>query len=299
MPTRPEKARYAFLAALLAGGATLWAASGIIAHRISRPLAELVRVAESIGGGNLSSRVRLGRAARGEAGVLAEAINDMAMRIEKQMTDQRELLAAVSHEMRTPLSRIRVLLELLRGRQGDHARLDLLEREVSELDALIGDLLASSRLDFAALSFVPLDGAALASDALERLGLPKSRLVVATDEPQLEGDATLLGRALANLVDNAEKHGAGLEALRVSASADGRALRFEALDRGSGFSERTLENAFRAFQRGENANQSSLGLGLALVQRIAKAHGGHAWAENRSVGGSFVAIEVAKRHTTR
>ena len=94
----------------------------------------------------------------GEVGVLADAVNDMARRIERQLNDQRELLAAVSHEIRSPLARLRVLTELLRGQsRADAATLDKVEREIVEVDDLIGKLLASSRLDFGTLSLQTLE----------------------------------------------------------------------------------------------------------------------------------------------
>src|SRR5207244_2374596 len=134
----------------------------------TRPYGELARVAHDIGMGKLSSRFSLAPwNAHGEALMLADAINDMAERIEKQMKDQRELLAGVSHEIRTPLSRIRLLVELCRSKNGDGASpgklavdeetLDEIDREVVEIDALVGELLASSRLDFAAVSPHDLD----------------------------------------------------------------------------------------------------------------------------------------------
>src|SRR5262249_13826278 len=149
--------------ALFIAACTLWILSGKIARRIARPLSELVHVAEEIGAGRLRARARVPPWQLGEIGVLARAINDMAARIEQQIADQRELLAGVSHEIRTPLARIRVLLEIGRqqepgaGAGAPRAVLDELEREVIEIDALVGELLASARLDFAALSPRPLD----------------------------------------------------------------------------------------------------------------------------------------------
>ncbi len=140
------------LYAMLAAGFVLWLISGKIAYRIARPLQELLRVTEEIGAGRLSARARLPPFEMGEIAYLGSAINDMATRIEKQVGDQRELLAGVSHEIRTPLARIRVLLELGRSRGGDAGTFDELEREVVEIDALVGQLLASARLDFADLS---------------------------------------------------------------------------------------------------------------------------------------------------
>jgi signal transduction histidine kinase len=159
--------------AMLAAGLVLWLVSGKIAYRIARPLHELLRVTEEIGAGRLSARAELpsGRHAMGEMAYIASAINDMAARIQKQVGDQRELLAGVSHEIRTPLARIRVLLELGRSRGGDAKTFDELEREVVEIDALVGQLLASARLDFADLSVRALDGADVARRALERAGV--------------------------------------------------------------------------------------------------------------------------------
>ena len=99
----------------------------------------------------------------------------MAGKIERQMRDQRELLAAVSHELRTPLGHVRVIGDLLAS-TADPAHLAQLEREVLEMDRLVGELLAGARLDFSAMTPTRLDAAALAATALERSGLPADRL---------------------------------------------------------------------------------------------------------------------------
>jgi signal transduction histidine kinase len=300
---------------VLAAVFVLWAVSGRLARRLTRPYGELARVAHDIGMGKLSSRFSLSPwNADGEARMLADAINDMAARIEKQMKDQRELLAGVSHEIRTPLARIRLLVELCRAgasapgeveRSEDvgvlRARrlhveaktLDEIDREVVEIDALVSELLASSRLDFAALSPHELDSADLASRALERLAVDAGKLRLETASTKLTADATLLARALANLVENATTHGGGLDALVVR-TAEG-AMIFEALDRGPGFLPGEEARVFESFYQRPGAaprQKGALGLGLTLVKRIAEAHGGKAFARNREGGGASVGMEL-------
>jgi two-component system OmpR family sensor kinase len=293
--TRPRRP-YRLVLTLVLSGAMLWILSGAIARRLTRPMDELVRAASALGAGKLEARVKLGRGATGEMGVLAEAFNDMAARIERQMADQRELLAAVSHELRTPLARMRVLTEILRDGGGDPKTLDQVDREVVELDALVGELLASSRLDFGQVTSRPLDGKELAARALERTGLPPELLSVESADAALVGDATLLGRALANLLENARRHGQGAEALRII-EREGH-LAFCVDDRGPGLLPGEETRIFAPFYRkdrgGEAREAGSLGLGLALVQRIARAHGGEAFAENREGGGARVGFSVQR-----
>lgn len=286
-----------FALVLLAAGATLWAASGFIARRLVWPLGELVRVTEQIGAGNLAARSRIDRRRAAEIGVVGEAINRMADRIEKQIGDQRELLAAVSHELRSPLARVRLLLELARARDAPEdtlSKLDEIEKEVVEIDALVGELLASSRLDFAAIDVKPLDARDVASRSLERAGLPATLLVLKTDDTRFGGDPTLVARALSNLLDNARRHGGGATALVVSGDASG--VEFTVEDGGPGFLEQDLPRVFDSFVRRERRKESagSLGLGLALVRRIALAHGGRVWAENRGEGGARVGMRLAR-----
>jgi len=286
---------------VLAAAFVLWAASGRLARRLTRPYGELARVAHDIGRGKLSSRFSLSPwTAHGEARMLADAINDMAERIEKQMMDQRELLAGVSHELRTPLARIRVLVELCRSRAVPEGKfeveaktLDEIDREVVDIDALVSELLASSRLDFAALSPQELDAKDLAQRALERLGVEPGKLRIEPESTRLTADATLVARALANLIENATAHGGGLDALVVR-SVDG-AMVFEALDRGRGFLPGEEARVFESFYQRPGAaprEKGALGLGLTLVKRIAEAHGGRAFARNREGGGASVGMEL-------
>jgi signal transduction histidine kinase len=279
---------------LLVTGLVLWTASSRIARRISGPMGELARVAHELGSGNFSARARLPARHRfGETAALALTMNDMAARIERHLAEQRQLLATVSHELRTPLARIRLLTEMARERGASKKTLDDLDREVVEIDALVGDLLASSRMDFAMLSRRPLDAVETASRALERAGADPAALVVEREGEEagpipIRADATLLGRALANLIDNARKHGGGVESLRVK-RADGH-VAFEVEDHGEGFAAGEEGRIFEPFYR--RSEQGSLGLGLSLVKRIAEAHGGRAYAENRASGGARVGVEL-------
>jgi two-component system, OmpR family, sensor kinase len=286
-------AAFRWIVPLLAASVLLWAMSGMVSRRLSRPLEDLARMAIEIGRGKYNSRARMGRHGHGEVVVLAEAMNDMAARIERQMSDQRELLAAVSHEMRTPLGRIRILTELARDGVNLEKHLDDLDREVVEMDALVGDLLASSRLDFTALSKEMVDPVDAGRRALERAGLGEDKLVVEGEVRPCLADPTLLLRALANLLDNAKKHGGGVHLVRITARDSEIAFDVEDEGRGLGPGEET--RVFEPFYRrpDEKAReQGSLGLGLSLVSRIAEAHGGRARAENRAEGGAKIGFVI-------
>jgi signal transduction histidine kinase len=258
--------------------------SGAIAWRLTRPLILVVRAARAIGDGKLDTRIQL-RRPRGEVGVLANAINDMAARIEQQVKDQRQLLAAVSHELRTPLGHMRVLIDTARE-ANDLRGLDELEREVLQLDDLVGKLLASSRLEFGNLELRELELGELVSDAATVAGVPPEA-IQAIGDVRAKVDPTLVRRAVANLLDNARVHAGGAVAVRVERR--GPQVAIEVDDAGPGVPAERRADAFRAFVP---SSGGGLGLGLALVSRIAVAHGGGAWISDRPGGGARVGFTV-------
>ncbi len=278
---------------LLVAVGMLWLGSGKVARRLARPLDELTSVVKRIGAGDLKARADLHCAEPDEFGVVADAINDMAARIEKQLADQRELLAVVSHELRTPLSRVRLITEIARDAGPTQKTYDDLDREVEDMDALVGQLLASSRLDFGVLTMRELSVRDLVHRAVERNGLEPSAAQLEGEGDRMTGDATLLQRALANLLDNARKHGGGAELLRVVIRPD--KVSFDVLDRGPGLPEGGEAALFKNFHRktDDGGTSEGLGLGLGLVKRIALAHGGTVWARQRDGGGSVFGFDVA------
>jgi signal transduction histidine kinase len=300
----------------------LWFAAGKVARRISRPLYELTRAAQDLGAGNLKARVSASGFGFDETAVLSSAFNDMAERLERQRAEERELLASVSHELRTPLARIRLLVEIARqsssgtlggsppppatgsGEQSSPAptrstlpvearTLDEIENEAIEIDALVGELLASARIEFQAVAPKPLEAVEVARRALERAGEDAAKLAAPPPPIPFAADPTLIGRALANLIDNARKHGSGLD--RLSVRSDGAVVAFEISDRGRGFAPGDETRVFERFYQGADpdaGSRGSLGLGLALVKRIADAHGGRVHAGNQPGGGARVVLEL-------
>lgn len=260
--------------------------SGAIAWRMTRPLIVAIKAATDIGDGKLDTRLDVRRHG-GEMRILATAINEMAGKIQQQLADQRQLLAAVSHELRTPLGHMRVLIETAREKPSETKNLDELEREVLTLDDLVGKLLASSRLEFGNLDRRPIDLGELVADAATSAGLAPDH-VEAIGDVRAAVDPTLVRRAVANLVDNARTHGGGAVAVRIERRANQIAIEVD--DAGPGVPANRRADAFRAFVPSQGGG---LGLGLALVSRIAVAHGGGAWIADRPGGGARVGFSVA------
>ena len=265
----------------------VWMATGALAWRLTRPLLEVIDAARKIGAGELSTRIAAPRHG-GELHVLARAINGMARRIEAQMKDQRELLAAVSHELRTPLGHMRILIETERDRGGDARALAELEAEIARLDDLVGRLLASSRLDFGHLERRSIDVGVLVADVATSARVDAAA-ISAEPAATAEVDPTLVRRALSNLIDNARIHGGGAVAVRVELRGDDVAIEVD--DAGPGVPEERRADAGKPFVP---STGGGLGLGLALVHRIAAAHGGRAWIADRPGGGARVGFAVPR-----
>jgi signal transduction histidine kinase len=276
---------------IIPGLIILWMASGAVAWRMTRPLIHAIKAAREIGDGKLDTR--LSARGGGEMKVLAEAINEMASRIEQQIKDQRQLLAAVSHELRTPLGHMRVLIDTARDSGNEptsspsRKALDELEREVLTVDDLVGRLLAQSRLEFGNLDLRPLDLGELVTDVATSAGIAPEA-IEAIGDVKVKVDPTLIRRAVANLLDNARTHGNGAVAVRIERRAE--LIAIEVDDAGPGVTADRRADAFRAFVP---SSGGGLGLGLALVSRIAKAHDGKAWIADRPGGGARVGFSVA------
>jgi signal transduction histidine kinase len=174
------------------------------------------------------------------------------------------------------------------------AELTEIEREVTDIDVLVSDLLASSRIDFTALTRTKLDAAQVAATALERASIDAGKLVLPADPAPFEGDATLVARAVSNLLENAKRHAGGVETLRVETRPGFVAFVVE--DNGPGFEPGDENRVFEPFYKraapGKNGDES-VGLGLALVKKIAEAHQGRVFASNRPEGGARVGVDFA------
>jgi two-component system, OmpR family, sensor kinase len=271
---------------ILAVLAVSWVGSGVISWRLTRPLMMVVDAARAIGAGKLDTRIEV--RGRGEVAILATAINDMAKRISAQLAEQRQLLAAVSHELRTPLGHLRVLLETAHARGLPGPLFEQLDREVLDIDDLVGKLLASSRLEFGQLERKPIELGQLVAEAAISAGVP-AEAISAEGSCLAQVDPTLVRRAVANLLDNAARHGGGAVAARVR-GGNGE-VEIEIEDAGPGVPPERRADAFSAFVP---SAAGGLGLGLALVQRIAAAHRGSAWIEDRAEGGARVGFSVAR-----
>ncbi len=260
-----------------------------IVRRLTRRLERLQRRVEALGAGDLSARVEV--EGHDEVAHLARSFNQAAERIAQLVKAQQHILASASHELRSPLTRIRMAVELFESRPELQQRLT---RDIHELDDLIGEILLASRLHTLEchIGHEDVDLLALLAEEAVHVGAEVSGTPVS-----IQGDLRLLRRLVRNLLENAQRYAASsrIEATLTLASPTGVLLRIS--DHGPGIPEQEHERIFLPFYRLPGQHDSrGVGLGLALVRQIAQHHGGDVRCVPRPAGGTCFEVILGSCH---
>ena len=286
---------------ILVGGAI------IVARWIVRPIERLTRTARTLGAGDLSARSRLDR--RDEIGELGARVDEMAERIQGLLFTEKELLANVAHELRTPLARIGVALDLAGEGDAAAARASLAEIavDVSELETIVDDILTAMRFEIVGSAGAklplrravvpPAEIAAAAADKLHARHARRALTVtVADDLPPIHVDPMLLRRVIDNLLQNAHKYTPDHEKpIELEVARADTGVVFEVRDHGLGISTEDLPRVFTAFFRGDRSRSretGGVGLGLTLAKRIVEAHGGTIAVASQQGKGTTVRVTI-------
>ena len=262
-----------------------------ITRRLTLRLEELRRGVERWGEGDLS--VRVAERGNDEVAFLARRFNHAAERVETLLQSHKSLLANASHELRSPLARIRMGLELMDPEPSPRTR-DEITRNIAELDQLIDEILLASRLDARDTdigSFEPVDLTGLAAEESARAGAELDPST-ADQSVVVSGVPKLLRRAIRNLLENARRYSSG--PVRVAVVRDGQRAVVRVSDRGPGVPEGERERIFEPFYRlrGASEREGGVGLGLALVRSITQRHHGAVRCEHNPGGGACFVIEL-------
>ncbi|MDE2401353.1 MAG: HAMP domain-containing histidine kinase [Burkholderiales bacterium] len=264
-----------------------------VANRLTRRLKGLRQGVEIFGSGQLHHRVVV--EGRDEVAALAGSFNQAAQRIEDLVIAHRSLLANASHELRSPLARLKMAVSMMEELPAEKcaALRHEVDQDIRELDALVEEVLLASRLDAKVdLDRQPVDLLGLATEEARRVGAaveadPTSNLVVQLDD-------RLIRRAVRNLLENAKRYGGNAEPILLTLAVKAPHVLISVSDRGSGVPVEQRERIFEPFYRlpGHAEYSGGVGLGLSLVRQIAQRHGGEVRCEAREGGGSRFVIEL-------
>jgi signal transduction histidine kinase len=279
----------------------------LLSDRLGRQVDEIVRGAQGIAAGRYDTRVTAGGSR--ELAELADAFNKMATQLESAFSRQqemeqnrKELVAAISHDLRTPLASLRLMTEAVSDGVADEQQtrvfLERMRGEVEYMTGLIEDLFELSQLDAGALKLKKERGnlADLISDTLESLRAQADNKhqslqgAILTDLPELEFDHRKIQRVLNNLIGNAIRYTHESGNIQIVAQRKADRVKVCVIDNGDGIPSSDLEKIFEPFYRGERSRgreQGGTGLGLAIARGLIEAHGGLIWAENLKKGSRF------------
>ena len=261
------------------------AGAWFIASNLARPLAAVTRAARRIGGGG--AHQPLAEEGPRELRTVAKAFNRMASSLESMERERAMVLAGISHDLRTPLSRLRLALEMSGAESGAS---EAMIEDIGEIDAIIGQFLDFARGENEEKSRQALD------PLLHELGehyrrLGKNVSVAAATGAQFGVARMALRRAVANLVDNALRHTGSL--VQVLGEADPDLVRLHVVDHGPGVSEAARVSLFEPFQRlGDAPAGEGVGLGLAVARGLTEAMGGTVTASDTPGGGLTMTVEL-------
>ncbi|RLJ64806.1 ATP-binding protein [Sulfurisoma sediminicola] len=265
----------------------------LIMFRVTRPLKALEHAAAEIGRGRQPAP--LTESGPEELETLARAFNRMSADLARLDDDRALILAGISHDLRTPLTRLRMEIEMTGA---DEETREAMAADVEEMDRTIGQFLDFARTGSeGGEGLEPIDLAALLRELAEQY---RRRGFTVVLEPAFAEDARLpvrvatLRRAIANLIDNALRHAGGEQSVELALARIGGAMRIEVRDRGPGIPAAEADRLKLPFTRLEVARSNAVGagLGLAIVERIARAHGGSLDLLPREGGGLVARITI-------
>ncbi len=289
----PPSARmnFAWMLALIA------AAVALGSYPVVRRLTQRLEVVESgvrqWGEGELGHR--LPEDGQDEVANLARGFNEAAGRVQALLQSHKALLANASHELRSPLTRIRMGLELMDAQTSADVRAEI-ARNIQELDLLIDEILLASRLDASEVDIGTMEPVDLLGLAAEQCARLDAQLQVDDGAGELEvmGIAKLLRRVVRNLLENARRHAAGEVTLRLGRVAE--QIEITVCDQGPGVPQALRERIFEPFYRlpGASERDGGVGLGLALVKSIVLRHGGTVRCESHAGGGACFRVSLPR-----
>jgi len=282
--------------------------SYLLAKAISNPVRQLRHATVSLAEGDMNSRVAssVGKR-RDELGMLARDFDAMAEKLQHAAAQQTELSRNISHELRSPLARLRVAMELAKRKAGELPEFDRIDDETERLDRLIGQILSYTRLESGSHSQpASIDIGDLVQEVVENVnfecraeGYEGVSVETKLDaSPRVTGYADALTSAIENILRNAVRHGPPNRkvTVRVAAEPGGIAI-VEIADEGEGVAAHELPQLFQPFFRTRSATadirKRGTGLGLAIAERAVKLNGGSVTARNRKSGGLSVTIRLA------
>lgn len=278
---------------------------GLVSYALAKVLSRRIRLlrsaAQVISAGNLTARVTI--TGSDEISALAKDFNLMAERINEMMASQRQLVSDVSHELRSPLARLRIALGLAERAEDPSLSLMRIEKEADELERLVTDLLSLARIESGQSKMdrqpVPMCELlkSIVSDAnYEGKDHRRSVLLESCDEATVMGDPVLLHAAIENVVRNALSYTPEGSSVVIRLQQYESELAITIDDQGPGVPEDALARLFEPFSRvaeSRDRHSGGYGLGLAITGRTLLAHGGKAVAENRPAGGLRVILTLS------
>ncbi|MEE8343879.1 MAG: ATP-binding protein [Woeseiaceae bacterium] len=287
-----------FVVALIVSGIV----SYLLARAIANPIRKLREATVSLADGNLDMRVgaSVGRR-RDELGMLARDFDSMADKLARAAAQQTELSQNISHELRSPLARMRVALELAKRKAGALSEFDRIDAEAERLDRLIGQILHYTRLDSNPQKEpVQINVGDLIREVVDNVnyeckadGIDGVSVEASFDaSPTMHGYADALISAVENILRNAVRHSPPNGAVYIRLSQEDATVKIEILDQGEGVADSDLPRLFEPFYRTKEAPDTGTGLGLAIAERAIRLNGGEVIAENSEEGGLRVTIKL-------
>ena len=263
----------------------------LLVRRITVPLARAAQAAGQVGAGELPEA--LPETGPAELAELARCFNKMAAEVRELLDNRTTLLAGISHDLRTPMTRLQLNLEMLRDDSGhaSPARIDRAVNDLAEMNQLIGGYLELARSTQAATK-VRFDLAVLLRDVAADAGLAWS----SPTSCEIEASRLALRQIVANLIENAQRYG-GDTPVELALECGEQWVRVIVRDGGAGIPDDQLEKVFRPFYRLERSRSQATGgtgLGLAIVRQLAETNGWKVWLANRETGGLEAVLEIRR-----